>query len=216
MPICLHVSPHVVLEGSCLKAQHLIFLQIFMQKTADELACLLSDSDFRVLSLDDLDFFIIHVRETIRVLESPVTFVDVTRTLEDGPKVLGTSPLPTDFKDYLVKKITSPCGGDARKVIRVELEGVNGTTVFGLFLGYPVVYWYSNGSEEDGSDGTCLDGREVVVCKIHCNVMDDVGGLAFSYPKCLSAVLEPKIREWSDARSVIVSTEVVNREKYAL
>ena len=187
-----------------------------MQKTADELARLLSRSDFRVLSFDGLDFFIVHARETIRILESPVTFVDVTRTLEDGPKVLGTSPLPTDFKDNLVKKISSLGVGDARKVIRVELEGVNGTTVFGLFLGYPVVYWYSNGSEEDGSDGTCLDGREVVVCKIQCNSKDDVGGLTFSYPKCLSGVLESRIRQWADARRVTVLKKVVNREKYAL
>jgi len=189
---------------------------LLSQKTADELARLLSGSDFRVLSFDGPDFFIIHVRETIRVLESPVTFVDVTRTLEDGPKVVDTTPLPSDFTDHLVSKISSPCAEDGGQVIRVELGGVNGTSVFGLLLGYPVVYWYSDEWEEDGGDGTCLDGREVVVCKIQCNSMNDVGGLAFSYPKCLSGVLEPRIREWADTRRVTVLTEVVNRDKYAL
>ena len=187
-----------------------------MQKTADELARLLSRSDFRVLSFDGLDFFIVHARETIRILESPVTFVDVTRTLEDGPKVVDTSPLPSDFIDHLVSKISASYTGDGGQVIRVELNGVNGTTVFGVLLGYPVVYWYSDRSEEDDSDGTCLDGREVVVCKIQCDSKDDVGGLTFSYPKCLSGVLESRIRQWADARRVTVLKKVVNREKYAL
>ena len=101
-------------------------------------------------------------------------------------------------------------------MIRVELNGVNGTTVFGVLLGYPVVYWYSDRSEEDDGDGTCLDGREVVVCKIQSNSKDDAGGLTFSYPKCLSGVLESRIRQWADARRVTVLKKVENREKYAL
>ena len=195
---------------------HYIHVFINVQKTAGEIARFLSCSDFRVLSFDGLDFFIIHVRETIRVLESPVTFVDISRTLKDGPKIVDTAPIPPDLIAHLVSKISASYSGNVENVIRVELDDVNGTTVFGLMLGYPVVYWYSGYSKEDGSAGTCLDGRDVVVCKIQSDSVDDVGGLTFSYPKCLSDVLEPKIKEWTDARRVTVLKSVENRDIYAL
>ena len=174
---------------------------------------MLFGSDFRVLSIDNLDFFIIHVRETLRALESPVVFVDVTSTLEGGPKVIEATPFLTALTDRLLSKISAASPGGGGRVIHVDLDGANGTTIFGLLLGYPVVYWFS----EDGGGGTCLDGRDLVVCRVKCDSeMDDVGGISFSYPECLSGVLEAGVRQWAALRKVTVLTEVVNRDKYAL
>ena len=191
-------------------------ISLKVQKTADELAHLLSSSDYRVLSLGGLDHFILHARETIRVLESPVTFVDITRSLVDGPKVVEPPPLHSDFIARLSSKIAASFAVDGDQVIRVELDGVNGSTIFGVLLGYPVVYWYSVCPDGDESDGTCLDGREVVVCKTQWDSMDAVGALSFSYPKCLAGLLEPSIKSWADSRRVSILKSEENREKYAL
>ena len=179
------------------------------------MARVLFGSDFRVLSIDNLDFFIIHVRETLRVLESPVVFVDVSSTLEGGPKVIEATPLLSALTARLLSKISAASPGGDGHVIHADLDGANGTTAFGLLLGYPVVYWFSE--EGDDSGGTCLDGRDLVVCKVKCDsAVDSVGGISFSYPECLSGVLKPAVRRWADLRKVTVLTEVVNREKYAL
>ena len=48
----------------------------------------------------------------------------------------------------------------------VETENLNLSTVFGLFIGYPVLYWFQGGAQASN----CLDMIPLIVYEITCDV----------------------------------------------
>ena len=79
--------------------------------------------------------------------------------------------------------------------------------MFGLLLGYPVVYWYKDSIDDD--DGNCLDNVDLIV-----HTFED--GLSFSYPSCVGERIKNRIEAWASAGGVKFETKTVNRDKYAL
>ncbi|XP_021360961.1 UPF0739 protein C1orf74 homolog [Mizuhopecten yessoensis] len=82
------------------------------------------------------------------------------------------------------------------RLVIVDCKTANLTTIFGLLLGYPVVYWFEN---EDGLMANCLDMEPLVNFKVmgqgqkneseHCVY-------SFSIPQRVFANLQDKVTEW--------------------
>ena len=91
----------------------------------------------------------------------PVVDVSVSR---GTPAIIETekrAALLQDVCESILKCLT--LNANYEGVIRLELpDSVNRTTVFGLLLGYPVLYWY----EADTSRDNCLSMQPLVVSEI--------------------------------------------------
>lgn len=79
--------------------------------------------------------------------------------------------------------------------------------MFGLLLGYPVVYWYKDVCSDD--NGNCLDNVDLIV-----HTFED--GISFSCPTCVGERIINRIEAWASGRGVQFQTKTVNRDKYAL
>ena len=89
-----------------------------------------------------------------------------------------------DFKNLL-----SQIKDSYTDVIGINIEAnINLTTMFGLLLGYPVVYYYDTGME-----GNCLSNRDLTVYKIGSQ---SIWPISFSVPTNLLA--QTNIPDWLD------------------
>lgn len=75
-----------------------------------------------------------------------------------------------------------------------DLAGVNQSTVYGLLLGYPVLYWFD---VSNSIDGNCLGMQELVVNVVRAKepaVSEPC--FSFSYPTSLRSQLESYVGFW--------------------
>ncbi|ELT94917.1 hypothetical protein CAPTEDRAFT_192195 [Capitella teleta] len=159
-----------------------------------------------------MDVMIWNVKELIEYLSSlksgnrkGPTFVDVSSRLN--------APLVRDDMQSMLLEMCDLLLGslqEGQKTINLDITpSINVTSVFGLCLGYPVIYWY-----EDADANNCLSMVPLVVNKIYRLAEPQQCVYSFSYPQCLAEILQYDVDEWfhgvNDGNSCMTKTVNVN------
>ena len=120
-------------------------------------------------------------------LESNFPFViDISNNLTE-PRIATTETENKIRKDF--RTLVSHINGSDEDVIEIDVgDYSNVTTMFGLLLGYPVVYYYDTGIE-----GNCLSNRDLTVYKIGSQ---NLWPISFSVPTNL--LPQTSIPDWLD------------------
>lgn len=94
------------------------------------------------------------------------------------------------------------------RLLTMSAEQVNICTIFGIVLGYPVIYYFDD--IENGSN--CLSMTPLVVVKMH-DVTSQTEIFSFSYPQCLQHDLKSVVDEWilpfTKDKSILIKNEIV-------
>ncbi|KAH9488905.1 hypothetical protein Btru_058636 [Bulinus truncatus] len=98
-----------------------------------------------------------------------ISFVDITPVLHQ-PDLISQSRVQKTVEIFtnFVYKTSQSFNTPAVHTIKLTTE-LNGPCIFGLFLGYPCVYWYNSYSEDEN----CLTDQPLVLFQ----VMGDLSGL---------------------------------------
>ncbi|XP_060551730.1 UPF0739 protein C1orf74 homolog [Ruditapes philippinarum] len=145
-----------------------------------------------------------------------------TDELKQIVPLIGINERLIDVSEYL--KEPEICGiGDAAKSIKENLENLiveldcckvkflsgccltcNISSLFGVLLNYPVVYWFDS---QDGKGGNCLSMERLTNVKVEICCVQRYGQnskerpkshclYSFSYPSCLSIICRPFVDQW--------------------
>jgi len=143
-----------------------------------------------ILSLD-LDHFIANKHNLVAhldaVLEHPPVFLDVsgsnTQARLCGEKV--TCEILDSVRALRCRIVTS----EGLVICQERVEGWNLATLFGVLLGYPVVYWFSSQQDEN-----CLSGQDLAVYSVVCE-----GSTPVSFTIPTSALHLPEVTSSLDS-----------------
>lgn len=170
------------------------------------------------LSREDLDIvvifqdiFVIQKDSVLRHLsgilnEDKICFVDVSQGLPE-PKMLNEREFKITIKNFclefteFLKQPIKPFGereniGNIRSSL-IYNSDLNPCTIFGVILGYPVVYWCN-----EKSITNCLSERELTVHSISLQSLKlmnkSLTVFSFSLPVSLTGFCEKYINSWKD------------------
>ena len=114
------------------------------------------------------------------------TVIDISNNLPE-PGIAAAETEQKVHKDF--RHLLSQIYASEEDVIDINIgDGINVTTMFGLLLGYPVVYYYDTNIE-----GNCLSNRDLTVYKIGSN---NFWPISFSVPTNLLS--QTNIFDWLD------------------
>lgn len=152
-----------------------------------------------LLNLDDLLFVVNgnQVQELLQSFSAPdVCFINISKDLGKPQKLdtecTAVSRVCATFKELLIS-MTKRTESDLCSILNLP-EDINKTSIIGLLLSFPVVYWFQ------GED-VCLASLELMnikffVSKPKTNRCDEI--YSFTYPLCLACTLQVVIEKWSD------------------
>ena len=163
-------------------------------KCAEHLSLLIPDT--AVLQFAD-DFFVFRKKlllEHLNHIQDRVTFVDVSHHLAI-PEILSHLKYDQNVSE-MVTALIGIVSENNLKTIKCEKPNAswNHSTAFGILLGYPVVYWYSDLEEAN----TCLNNVDLVVNKVISNQLPEYSISQFSYPSLLLETFKPLVASWKD------------------
>ncbi|KAL3188712.1 hypothetical protein MRX96_022219 [Rhipicephalus microplus] len=161
--------------------------------------------DVRAFKLGRNDVLVCNVPETLqRLLDVAFVFIDVSAGLP-APTAPASPPegvlamLPS-LKRRLAEMAATPPRCDDKLAYLEPDRAWNLCTVFGVLLGYPVVYWFEGGADA----GNCLAMEELNVVRVRSATSsagrsegvpsDDV--YSFSFPAALDGELRPHVDAW--------------------
>ena len=96
------------------------------------------EEDIHIVVVDQRDFVLVEKEKAVkRIKEGKVKFVDVTKDNPNAPEIVEKGQIMEIVSNELEKE-------RERNIHRIGGESINVTSLFGILLGYPVIYWYSN------------------------------------------------------------------------
>ncbi|XP_061187728.1 UPF0739 protein C1orf74 homolog isoform X2 [Saccostrea echinata] len=136
-----------------------------------------------------MDYLIINPEEFVKLHSESmvVKFVDISST-NDTPKIIEKN----DVLEHVISTCFSLVMEDGVATAYKGDNHVNLATVFGLLIGYPVVYWFDSESLE--SMGNLQVVQHVEVLGRRTDTQTNVI-YSFSFPDCLGA-LEEHVNKW--------------------
>ena len=152
------------------------------------LRCLISDL---VIVVVDVDFFISSRRVILEslsnLLAEPPLFVDISRQLADPlPASPQVQEEQTTFLSHAINLITEATDS----VVTLQMEaGWNLCSVFGMLLGFPVVYY------TDTEEGNCLANVDLTLYRVMTDQCSS-SLTSFSLPSRLEVEASDKISRW--------------------
>ena len=192
------------------------FLYDYSRISADEVTRLLQDlyqakllhSELIVLVIDEFDIVIVNRPVTLQYLVTlqpgdNVTVVDVSDTLQSPQCLdLGNSIWETTvtFLKQHIQKAEPFC----MTHITPDPE-LNCTTMFGILLGYPVIYWYSTQSHSN-----CLGMVPLTLCQLSVLLTHDAEtrrhcAYSFTYPADLTQTVFGSVHRWLTHRQQVTA-----------
>ncbi|XP_062617690.1 UPF0739 protein C1orf74 homolog [Saccostrea cucullata] len=136
-----------------------------------------------------MDYLIVNPEEFVKLHSESlmVKFVDISST-NDTPKILDKN----DVLELIISTCFSIVMEDGVASEYTEIKDVNLSTVFGLLIGYPVVYWFDSDSLDRVGNPQVVQHVEVLGRRTdtQTNVI-----YSFSFPDCLCA-LEEHVNKW--------------------
>ncbi|XP_045166217.2 UPF0739 protein C1orf74 homolog [Mercenaria mercenaria] len=152
-----------------------------------------------------MDCLIVNVEE----LRKSAYFSDCNETLIDvsgsknKPCIRSDKSTASGIKEEL-DKIIDVLDCNKVKLLPHCYPSCNVSSLFGMVLNYPVVYWYDN---LDGKGDNCLSMEKLTSVKVDClqkngpkpksvTKIDRHCLYSFSYPSCLNSVCRPFVDQW--------------------
>lgn len=148
--------------------------------------------DFLICNPEHFSSYLSHV------VQNPdcAVFVNVSSKL-DEPRLMcdRSETIVTELSNSL---LCAAHNGGCPSMRTVEVSStVNVTSLFGLSLGYPIIYWYDC---LDENQGNCLDMIPLVVNRVSLNVKSKGVSkhfvYSFSYPEKFEDCLKAHVEEW--------------------
>lgn len=207
------LKPSFLFDYACVPAETMkIFLdELFsldiLQNPLDVLAI---DDEIFIYKRESLLRYLLPTKELLNKGKGPV-LIDVSPTLET-PKLTEDSTYIAGIIDTIIEQLspedkrsseTVHDGGQAVCLVKLNLpDSVNRTSVYGLLLGYPTIYWYQISDNTEGRN--CLDYVPLCVHDISSSLLlhssekiNYVGSVCkFSYPQELSFYVSEMIESW--------------------
>ena len=167
----------------------------------DHLICSRSGLLTHLSTLDENGGFVPRVMDVSRKIKTPL-LLDKNKSLQILSRI-GEGLLPVLH--------TTPGHSDDVPLLVDIPPDVNVTSLFGLCLGYPVVYWYDVGDEDD--DRNCLEMVPLISNQVYFNTTEESSALesnfsrnqrsqnkhcifAFSYPETFQSDIKEHIETW--------------------
>lgn len=130
--------------------------------------------------------------------------IDISSNLTE-PMIATTDIVQNIIKDF--RNLLSLIQYSDKDVIGIKIDDyINVTTMFGLLLGYPVVYYYDTGME-----GNCLSNRDLTVYKVGSQ---NIWPISFSVPTNL--LTQTSIPDWLDKLRTLFSDLDIKSESVNL
>ena len=197
----------------------------FLLKRQDELRTLLDSvqhlAPMRLVRVDT-DVFVANLNSLLASLrlrlQKPDSWVcvDVSKRLS-RPDILSKS---TDLC-RVIEAVLRQCQNSTSTELVLATEGFNLTTVFGILLDYPAVFYFDRTSHDTDSD-TCLSGHELLNCKVTMtSSSEDFVLQSFSYPTNLESDIGSVVQQWFDRhwgarQDIKLSSSAVTLDSIAL
>ena len=174
-----------------------------------------SDNLCTVLIFDDI--FVLQSKKTLihlhRILNKcHVGFVDVSQDL-DEPKLHKCENFLGLLKRFCVKftDFIERCNkvrqedSSLAEIFEFKDKIIHPCTVFGIILGYPLVYWLSDVSETNCLSAVVLTvySCEIAVKSWRDKSEDFMTVSSFSFPETLTAVFKKHIKSWQEDMAVV-------------
>lgn len=148
-----------------------------------------------VLDIEECIFIV----KNIHLPKNNISMVDVSYTL-DVPNVIPEVPTEDIIKPILSLLDASLNSGNLSSFGNLRKidpgENVNRTTLYGLLIGYPIVYWYS----DIKLASNCLSMEPLCVQNVECRLKSNANKsfllYSFSYPKRLHEKLKVVTDIW--------------------
>lgn len=156
------------------------------------------------IGMDCLIVNVEEIKKMVNLMNLNERLIDVSKSLH-VPCFCSSTHGTEDVK-VSMKKVIEGLDSTKVKLSTLPLFSCNITSVFGLMLNYPLVYWFS---DHDGKGDNCLSFEKLVSVKVTVRLSADRPksvGLrnenhclySFSYPFCLQSVCELKLEQWYD------------------
>lgn len=166
-------------------------------------------SDDVILFILDDNYIIVNSRKLSVICNEPtsITFIDCSESLK-LPLLL--NGMPNDILQKLRTQLSNTI-----EYCEMVVDDVCVPTVFGILIGYPVVYWYNT----ELSNENCLSNIDLI---IYQSIQDeDVLIQSFSVPKILHDVpqIQNALREWKikvQNSNLYLKSFIANLEKAIL
>lgn len=156
----------------------------------------------------------LNMEDRTRILEKMLSVVNSALLAKEDEQNVSRDP------SAVKKTISDSIPG----FIKLNLDhSINRTTLFGLLLDYPVIYWYET-QGESGDDGrSCLDMVPLQLTKISAEMSKHsregqplqkntaVCLYSFSYPDCLHSHLKATVTGWIDKLKMSSSVPLKSR-----
>lgn len=110
-----------------------------------------------------------HLHDTCEGYERKNVLINVSKHLKD-PEIMSESDCERVIKSCIDSIKRAEVNSEKQCRIVKLSEEHNATTLFGLLLGYPVIYWYSS---ENADFGNCLEMVPIRVIKVFSVLNDD-------------------------------------------
>jgi len=148
-------------------------------------------SEYMILQLAS-DYFIFKKRAMINHLKTVMQTPPLLLDISGGTAVLCSDSAVQTILGWVaqLKENLETCEGHG--VSLYPADTWNLSTMFGILLGYPVVYWFSNLKDEN-----CLSNEDLYV---HSVTFNDVTTISFSVPVyCVTPALSNTVAAWSQS-----------------
>lgn len=213
------IKPSFLYDYSAVTADNLRSLVDSLKKTG-----IIAQNVPLVVVVVDEDLFICHQQTVTKALDLKIinpSFIDISKCCQlprllskeesmmhilhsqSSPHVQGVSENLDSHLEGFVKKLAGFSSSHLAPVVHLHLpKTINRTTVFGLFLGYPVIYWYRTNDEGE----TCLSMVPLRVYKLAGHIPSTSKGndynpnahdfCTFSCPEVLTKETKEIISKW--------------------
>lgn len=154
-----------------------------------------SNNDYRLrVVMFATETFVINEKiflENLSDFEKSIALVDVSHTRTE----------PGSVSDRVRSEIRRRVENVCRRLIEnrssvVDVDdlcaNICPTTMFGIFLDYPIVYWFSDYE----TCGNCLSCRNLVVIHVERTTNSEICIFSFSYPESMRESLAPFLDKW--------------------
>lgn len=167
-------------------------------------------SDDVILFILDDNYIIVNSRKLSDICNEPtsIAFIDCSENLK-LPLLLNGIP------NVILQKLKIQLNNTYNEYCEIVVDDVCVPTMFGILIGYPVVYWYNT----ELSNENCLSNIDLI---IYQSIQDeDVLIQSFSVPKMLHDVpqIQNALREWKmkvQNSNLYLKTFIANLEKAIL
>ena len=164
--VALGIKPSLLIDTIAVNDDIAQFKKFIIEINTKAQVSFLKASSLKILCVKD-DFFIVNLPDLLQTIDKRRIYIDVSSKLQE-PTVITESSEPFELlrKDMIAFLTKMLIENTEDIVLNLQLkDNWNITTLFGIFIDYPVVYWY-----EIEDLKTCLEFQNLINLKLKSRV----------------------------------------------